>query len=97
MADINEKVGENALEELTKEFGSDKAIFVNADVSNKNQFEGKLLRYLKNWIWIFYFVDVFNKTIKTYKNVDILINNAGIFDDKNYEREIAVNLVIKLR
>lgn len=36
---------------------------------------------------------MFEETIKTYKNVDILINNAGLMDDSVWEREIAVNVV----
>lgn len=36
--------------------------------------------------------DAFKKTVETFKNIDILINNAGIFHDKLWEKEIAVNV-----
>ncbi|KAK9880223.1 hypothetical protein WA026_010097 [Henosepilachna vigintioctopunctata] len=38
------------------------------------------------------FEDAFKQTINTFKNIDILVNNAGICNEKNYEKEIAVNL-----
>lgn len=45
---------------------------------------------------MFYFIlilDAFKKTVDTFKNVDILINNAGILNDKIWERQIAINFV----
>ncbi|ERL86286.1 hypothetical protein D910_03695 [Dendroctonus ponderosae] len=38
------------------------------------------------------FENVFKTTVSTYKNVDILINNAGIFNDSIWQREIEINL-----
>ncbi|KAJ8984318.1 hypothetical protein NQ317_012536, partial [Molorchus minor] len=38
------------------------------------------------------FEDAFKKTIEHFKNIDILINNAGIFNDAKYELMVAVNL-----
>ncbi|KAK5642056.1 hypothetical protein RI129_008223 [Pyrocoelia pectoralis] len=37
--DINKEAGLQVVEELNKEFGSGKAIFVNADISDRKQFE----------------------------------------------------------
>lgn len=39
------------------------------------------------------FSDAFQETIKQFKNVDILINNAGILNDAILEKQIAVNVV----
>ncbi|KAI4471361.1 15-hydroxyprostaglandin dehydrogenase [nad(+)] [Holotrichia oblita] len=36
--------------------------------------------------------DLFQKTIRTYNNLDIVINNAGIYDDSKWERQIAINI-----
>ncbi|XP_018563455.1 15-hydroxyprostaglandin dehydrogenase [NAD(+)]-like [Anoplophora glabripennis] len=38
------------------------------------------------------FENAFKKTVETFKNVDILINNAGIVSDKFFQKEIAVNI-----
>ncbi|KAJ8923437.1 hypothetical protein NQ315_001996 [Exocentrus adspersus] len=38
------------------------------------------------------FENAFQKTVEKFKHVDILINNAGIFNDKIWEEEIAVNI-----
>lgn len=40
IADINCEFGKSALEEIRKEFGPNKAIFVKTDVTNKKQFDG---------------------------------------------------------
>lgn len=40
IADINEGFGNKALEEIKKEFGPNKAIYVKTDVTNKQDFEG---------------------------------------------------------
>ncbi|XP_018570744.1 15-hydroxyprostaglandin dehydrogenase [NAD(+)] [Anoplophora glabripennis] len=38
------------------------------------------------------FENAFKKTVEIFKHVDILINNAGILNDKIWEREIAINV-----
>lgn len=41
-----------------------------------------------------YFVTAaFEETIKQFKNIDILINNAGILNDAVWEKEILINIV----
>jgi NAD(P)-dependent dehydrogenase (short-subunit alcohol dehydrogenase family) len=40
-----------------------------------------------------YVTDTFKKTHKTFKGLDIVINNAGILDDSRWELEIAINVV----
>jgi 15-hydroxyprostaglandin dehydrogenase (NAD) len=37
--------------------------------------------------------EAFKKTYSTFKALDIVINNAGIFEDRIWELEIAVNVV----
>lgn len=43
---------------------------------------------------MFLFSDAFEKTISKFKNLDIVINNAGIVNEVEWEKTIAVNLVI---
>ncbi|KAJ3662673.1 hypothetical protein Zmor_007011 [Zophobas morio] len=75
LADINDYFGEKALEEIRKEFGPNKAIYVKTDVTNRESYEG-----------------AFKKTVEVFKNLDILINNAGILNDGIWEKEIAINV-----
>ncbi|XP_074025938.1 15-hydroxyprostaglandin dehydrogenase [NAD(+)]-like isoform X2 [Leptinotarsa decemlineata] len=75
LADIDVKNGEQAQKEISAEFGNNKVIFVETDVSHKDQFE-----------------DAFEKTVEYFGNLDILINNAGIFNDSIWEREVSINL-----
>uniref|UniRef100_A0A6P7F033 15-hydroxyprostaglandin dehydrogenase [NAD(+)]-like n=1 Tax=Diabrotica virgifera virgifera TaxID=50390 RepID=A0A6P7F033_DIAVI len=44
IADIDVKVGEHAVEELNKEFGATKAIFIKTDVTNKDNFEAAFIQ-----------------------------------------------------
>ncbi|KAF2882136.1 hypothetical protein ILUMI_24058 [Ignelater luminosus] len=74
IADINEANGKAAAEQLIKEFGTEKVLFVKTDVTNKSHFE-----------------EAFKRTLEKWKNIDVLINNAGTFNDSQYELEIAVN------
>nr|CAI5827588.1 unnamed protein product [Callosobruchus analis] len=76
LADLNPELGTKALQEIEREFGPNKAIFIQTDVTDYNQFE-----------------DAFKKTAEKYKNIDILINNAGILNDSIWQKEIAVNVV----
>jgi short-subunit dehydrogenase involved in D-alanine esterification of teichoic acids len=40
-----------------------------------------------------YVTEAFKKTHTTFKALNIVINNAGIFEDRRWELEIATNLV----
>lgn len=35
----------------------------------------------------------FQKTVEKFGYIDILLNNAGIIDDRNWEKEVAINIV----
>ncbi|KAK4876769.1 hypothetical protein RN001_009275 [Aquatica leii] len=37
------------------------------------------------------FEDAFKKTIEKFNHLDVLVNNAGIFNERNWEKTIAVN------
>ncbi|KAL3274250.1 hypothetical protein HHI36_015660 [Cryptolaemus montrouzieri] len=39
------------------------------------------------------FEDAFKSTLAAFNNIDILMNNAGIFDEKNYEKLIQINML----
>ncbi|XP_018566138.1 15-hydroxyprostaglandin dehydrogenase [NAD(+)]-like [Anoplophora glabripennis] len=38
------------------------------------------------------FENAFKKTIATFKHVDVLINNAGVSNDKMWQKEVAINV-----
>lgn len=93
LADSNPDLSQSALDEIEKEFGPKKASFVKTDVTDIKQFESEYLFKPKVTFIIIFFSDAFKNTIDTFKHVDILINNAGILNDKIWEKEIAINVV----
>ena len=42
-------------------------------------------------------VAAFKKAMKLMDGIDIVINNAGILDERRWEREIAVNMVCRAK
>ncbi|KAF2899024.1 hypothetical protein ILUMI_07151, partial [Ignelater luminosus] len=74
IADINAVKGEEAIKEITKEFGANRAIFVKTDVTKVDQLES-----------------AFKITLNTWKTIDVVINNAGVMNDGQWELEIAIN------
>jgi 15-hydroxyprostaglandin dehydrogenase (NAD) len=75
LADVNKDYGQKAVEEIQNEFGPNKVVFVQTDVTNMKSYE-----------------EAFKKTIEAFKNIDIVINNAGILNDAIWEKEIAINV-----
>jgi len=75
LADVNKEYGHSAVNEINKEFGPNKVLFIKTDVTDKTQLE-----------------DAFKATLQTFKNIDILINNAGILNDAVWEKQILINI-----
>lgn len=42
---------------------------------------------------LFYYLDAFKETINIYHQLDIVINNAAIVDEVDWEKMLSVNLV----
>lgn len=42
------------------------------------------------------FIETFKAVKETYKNIDIVVNTAGVIDGKNWEREIVTDLVSRM-
>ncbi|KAB0796296.1 hypothetical protein PPYR_10357 [Photinus pyralis] len=70
----SEDKGARMVKELIEEFGTNRAIFIKADVSIKEQFH-----------------EAFKKSVETFKNIDIVVNNAMI-STAEWCTSIAVNL-----
>ncbi|KAF2897936.1 hypothetical protein ILUMI_08240 [Ignelater luminosus] len=75
LVDISSDMGQQALNEILQLHGKESAIFIKADVSNKNELE-----------------DAFKATVLKFKQLDVVINNAGIFNEKQWEKCISINL-----
>lgn len=50
-------------------------------------------RFLKVWLYKIIILEAFRAAIETFKQIDIVINNAGVATEDNYENMIAVNFV----
>ncbi|KAK4872357.1 hypothetical protein RN001_014386 [Aquatica leii] len=74
IVDINSEHGKEVEENLNKEYGSNKVIFLEADVSQKDQLKSAFEASFKHW-----------------NGLDIVINNAGIMNEQNWEKTISVN------
>ncbi|KAK5642160.1 hypothetical protein RI129_008327 [Pyrocoelia pectoralis] len=72
---LNVDLGMKVLEELRREFGDNKVLFVKADVRQKDELE-----------------DAFKVAVSTFKNLDIVVNSAGILKNKRIEDTIDINL-----
>ena len=80
-------------------------VYGYADLSNINRVEKRkktnpisYLNYdhvdmLVAEIFFIHFLGVFSTTIKQFGKVDVLLNNAGIVDDVDWERTFQVNAV----
>uniref|UniRef100_A0A1Y1LXV0 15-hydroxyprostaglandin dehydrogenase n=1 Tax=Photinus pyralis TaxID=7054 RepID=A0A1Y1LXV0_PHOPY len=74
--DVNEALGQEALQQIRNEFGDGKARFLRVDVSSRQEFG-----------------EAFRKAVDIFKQLDIVVNNAGILNDLDWEKEIGVNLI----
>ncbi|XP_022830777.1 15-hydroxyprostaglandin dehydrogenase [NAD(+)]-like [Spodoptera litura] len=72
LLDINEKLGNEAVQKLSAKHGANKVIFMKCDVTSD-------------------LVPVSKKIFENYK-VDILLNNAGILNDRLLKKTIDINV-----
>lgn len=73
--------GKNAATTLRNEFGESRVVFFACDVTKTEEFEM-----------------TFEKVVDMFQGyLDILINNAGILDEKDFERTVDVNLTSVIR
>lgn len=95
IADINKESGEKAEEELNKKYGGKHVIFVLTDVTKDSSFESKYLLF--NLLLIFLdcllFLDAFQESVDNFKQLDIIINNAGVVEEFKYWFTVELNLV----
>ncbi|KAJ0033530.1 hypothetical protein NQD34_000637 [Periophthalmus magnuspinnatus] len=75
VVDMNASCGEQCKLELDSEFGADRSIFLQCDVTNAEAL-----------------TEAFQKTVDQFGHLDIVINNAGINNEKHWEKTIQVNL-----
>lgn len=81
IVDVDAKNGSEAVKELTETLGFD----------NKVIFIKTDITNAKE------FEEAFEETIKTFKHLDIVFNNAGVVGELNWEKVIAVNLTAAVR
>ncbi|KAB0792621.1 hypothetical protein PPYR_14580 [Photinus pyralis] len=74
LVDIDVAAGRKSTDNLQDEFGVEKVIFIEADISKGNQVE-----------------EAFKKSVAHWKHLDIVINNAGIAEEQNWEPSILTN------
>ncbi|KAB0796764.1 hypothetical protein PPYR_10825 [Photinus pyralis] len=75
LVDVNEILGQKVTGEMKEEFGSDKVLFLKADVRKKDSLD-----------------EAFNFVVRTFENLDIVINAAGILKEAKIEDTIDTNL-----
>ncbi len=66
----------NVTNELQSKYKGQQVLFIQTDVSKKDQMKS-----------------AFDQIIKAFGNIDIVVGNAGILCETDYERTINVNLV----
>ncbi|XP_060531358.1 15-hydroxyprostaglandin dehydrogenase [NAD(+)]-like [Cylas formicarius] len=76
-----------SLVDLDEESGEDAANSLNSEFG-----EGKAIFIQSDVTDYFIFESAFRITIEKFKNIDLLINNAGLCNDSIWEREISVNV-----
>ncbi|KAK4872356.1 hypothetical protein RN001_014385 [Aquatica leii] len=74
IVDIDSERGKKIEESLNREFGCNKVIFLEGDVSQKHTLKSAFEASFKHW-----------------GKLDILINNAGIINEQNWEKTISIN------
>ncbi|KAL8207285.1 UNVERIFIED_CONTAM: hypothetical protein K2H54_052376 [Gekko kuhli] len=80
LVDQNAVVGNESKNNLDKQFGKQRTIFIPCDVSNEEQLK-----------------DAFKKIFEHFGRLDIVVNNAGVNNEKNWEVTVQINLKPKIQ
>ncbi|CAL7943421.1 15-hydroxyprostaglandin dehydrogenase [NAD(+)] [Xylocopa sonorina] len=75
ICDINAEEGEKLAETLSTQYGKNRVIFCQCDVTDYSQFE-----------------ESFHTTASAFGYIDIVVNNAGIMNDRFWELEVDINV-----
>ncbi|XP_069687840.1 15-hydroxyprostaglandin dehydrogenase [NAD(+)]-like [Periplaneta americana] len=75
ICDVNASKAATVLQDLEKEFGKNRVLFMKTDVSKGEEIE-----------------EAFKETIKKFDELHIVVNNAGICNDKIWKEAVAINL-----
>ncbi|XP_044271920.1 15-hydroxyprostaglandin dehydrogenase [NAD(+)]-like isoform X1 [Tribolium madens] len=75
IADCSKEKGEESIKQLACEFGENKVLFFDGDMSQSKAFDR-----------------VFKETLKHFENVNIVVNNAGVMNDVNWECQVNTNM-----
>ncbi|KAK3555974.1 hypothetical protein QTP86_032044 [Hemibagrus guttatus] len=106
MLDVNDAKGQELQVQLNQQYGSDRTQFFKADVSVDQQFTGLtgelnsdqtsvglMTNSLSNSQSKSSLIkDVFQKILSKFGHIDVFCNNAGIADEKSWERTVSINL-----
>ncbi|XP_060102501.1 15-hydroxyprostaglandin dehydrogenase [NAD(+)] [Heteronotia binoei] len=76
LVDQNAELGEESKNNLDKQFGTQRTIFIPCDVSKEEQLK-----------------DAFKKIFEHFGRLDIVVNNAGVNNEKNWEATLQINLI----
>ena len=102
MIDVDEKTGLAACAELQKEYSSKGVVFTRCDVTKPDELVNQ--RHGQNYVasnlfYIYLFSpqrSAFARTKDEFGGIDIIYNNAGILNEKQWRLMMDINLVIKL-
>lgn len=85
------------MEALTKEFSPCKILYKHCDVTNRCQFSGMYAMEILSLPICrskqFSILELFKATREKFCSIHIVLNNAGILNDGEWERQIATNVV----
>ncbi|XP_042287673.1 15-hydroxyprostaglandin dehydrogenase [NAD(+)] [Thunnus maccoyii] len=80
LLDVNETAGKSLMEDLNKQHGQERALFLSCNVESEEQIKA-----------------AFQKVTETFGGIDIICNNAGILNENEWEKTVAINLAGVIR
>lgn len=92
IADTDEASGYKQVINMTKEYGPNKAAFIEINPANYVLLKSIHSTTSYNWKISNFILDAFISTINYYKGLDIVINNIK-FREKNWEDQVDENIV----